>query len=199
MELASPERPEKENGGEPHNVPGARSREQIVTLDHQINSRIEALKLIKEWSAGMIVVQSGAIAVVGAMLGTVPTWFALALVIYLLLVLVASIYVGAVAVVGTIPFITQSIPDDPTCDVYSRRGGLKNYRVELAALSLGDQCILQSNLFVLSLIIFSLFVVCRSSQWASGIGLLVSIAATLLILAPMWRNYVGRIRNTPGS
>ncbi len=140
------------------------------TNDHQedptgqhISVRMEALKLIKDWSAGLIVVQSGAIAVVGAFLQTVPSGWRLVLVVILLLSLIASIYIGAVAVIGTIPSIAQTLPEKPDCDIYACVGKLQRsyFGARWANRKLGDLCMLQARLFTLSLILFAIFAVSR--------------------------------------
>ncbi|MDQ3816443.1 MAG: hypothetical protein M3362_01980 [Acidobacteriota bacterium] len=128
-----------------------------------ISVRLEALKLIKDWSAGLIVVQSGAIAVVGAFLQTVPSGWRLGLVIILLLSLITSIYIGAVAVIGTIPYIAQTLPEKPECDIYACAGGLEKAYVGkgLTNRNLGQLCLLQARLFTLSLVLFAIFAVSR--------------------------------------
>jgi hypothetical protein len=131
------------------------------TVNQNITTRLEALKLIKDWSAGLIVVQSTAIAVVGAFLQTVPSGWRLWLVIALLLSLIISIYIGAVAVIGTIPYITQRLPENPDCDIYTHAGGLKTTHKGLATLSLGQLCLWQARLFTISLVLFAIFAVSR--------------------------------------
>lgn len=126
-------------------------------MNQDIQVRLEALKLIKDWSAGLIVVQSGAIAVVGALLKAVPTGLNLALVLALLLLLIASIYMGAVSVIGTVPYIVQNLPKDPQCDIYAQSGGIA--KGPLGTLTLGRLCLLQAHLFVGSLLLFGLFAV----------------------------------------
>src|SRR5947209_5146856 len=118
--------------------------------NQQLTARLEALKLVKEWSTGLIVVQSGAIAVIGAFLQNVPTGWRLILVIALLASLIASIYIGAVALLGTIPYIAQNIPKHPEQDIYYWEGGLEKTRFSLGNLRLGSMCLWQSRLFTLS-------------------------------------------------
>lgn len=128
-------------------------------MNQDIQVRLEALKLIKDWSAGLIVVQSGAIAVVGALLKAVPTGWPLALVIVLLFSLIASIYMGAVSVIGTVPYIAQNLTKDPQCDIYAQSGGIA--KGPLGTLTLGRLCLLQTHLFVVSLLLFGIFAVFR--------------------------------------
>jgi hypothetical protein len=129
--------------------------------DDNIAVRVEALKLVKDWSAGLIVVQSGAIAVIGALLKTVPTGGLLILVILLFTSLIASIYIGAVAVNGTIPYIVQILPTQKNCDIYAQKGGLKS-KSGLTHFTLGKLCLLQARIFIVSLILFAVFAIWRS-------------------------------------
>jgi hypothetical protein len=134
------------------------------TADHstqQISARLEALKLVKEWSAGLIVVQSGAIAVIGAFLQTVPSGWRLGLVIALLALLIFSIFIGAVAVLGTLPYIVQNLPNHPEQDIYDWRGGIEKSLLPFAKLRLGSLCLWQSRLFIMSMILFAIFAVSR--------------------------------------
>jgi hypothetical protein len=108
---------------EAHPLPPQAANQQ-ATRAEKITARLEALKLVKEWSSGLVVVQSGAIAVIGAVFKTVPTGWSLALVIVLLVTLISSIYVGAVAVAGTVPYIVQSLPTNPDGDIYEQTGGM---------------------------------------------------------------------------
>ncbi|MFH1303548.1 MAG: hypothetical protein ABIK07_21040, partial [Planctomycetota bacterium] len=125
-----------------------------ITMNEHVLVRIEALKLVREWSTGLIVIQSSAIAIVGALLNETPAGWYLFLVAALLVSLVISIWFGAVSVVGTIPYITQNLPENPASDIYSQRGGI-------GKLTLGQQCMLQGYLFVFSLALFSLTLVMR--------------------------------------
>ncbi|WP_254956268.1 MULTISPECIES: transposase, partial [unclassified Cyanobium] len=73
-------------------------------------NHLEALKLVRDWSSGLILVESAAIGVVGTLLRQSPTgWYGL-LTALLLVSLVGSIWVGAVWVVGTIPSIAEKLP-----------------------------------------------------------------------------------------
>lgn len=72
--------------------------------------QLEAFKLLKEWSTALVVVQSGAIAVIGALLKESNTvielpYFGLSLICF-----VGSILVSA-HVVGTIPYNVQRLPE----------------------------------------------------------------------------------------
>lgn len=128
-------------------------------MTEDIEIRIEALKLIKEWSSGLLFVQSAAIGVVGTMLTVAPIGWSLAVAIALFAALIFSIYIGAVCVVGTIPYIVQNLSTNPTCDIYSQRGGLKEkwWRIR----NLGEFCLLQAHLFVVSLVLFAVFAIFR--------------------------------------
>jgi hypothetical protein len=127
---------------------------------------LEALRLVKEWSQGLVVVQSAAIGVIGALLKQPPTGLQLLVTILLLLSLVFSIWVGAVGVSGTVPFIAQRLPmlltQDPHLDIYAQKGGLTGAGKKALGSSLGDQCVMQSRSFMLSLMLFSLFILLLS-------------------------------------
>ncbi|MBW4529447.1 MAG: hypothetical protein KME02_02045 [Aphanothece saxicola GSE-SYN-MK-01-06B] len=121
------------------------------------SNHLEALKLVRDWSSGLIIVESAAIGVIGSLLRQSPTgWYGL-LTALLLVSLVGSIWVGAVWVVGTIPSIAEKLPTllqvEPQLSIYEQKGGLKGEHP-----SLGTQCRLQIRLFLLSLVLFSLFV-----------------------------------------
>lgn len=120
-------------------------------------NHLEALKLVRDWSSGLILVESAAIGVVGTLLRQSPTgWYGL-LTALLLVSLVGSIWVGAVWVVGTIPSIAEKLPmllqAEPHLSIYEQKGGLKGEHP-----SLGTECRLQIRLFLLSLVLFGLFV-----------------------------------------
>lgn len=127
-----------------------------------ISARLEALKLVREWSAGLVVIESGAIAVLGALLKEPPTGGYLVLVVALLISMITSIWFGAVSVAGTIPFVVQNLPKNPVCDIYKQRGGI-------GKLCLGHQCMLQEHLFVLSLVLFAVVLVIRPSTEATSL------------------------------
>jgi hypothetical protein len=128
---------------------------------------LEALKLVKEWSQGLVLVQSAAIGVIGALLKQPPSGWHLLVTLLLLACLVFSIWVGAVGVSGTVPSIAQRLPTllarDPHLDIYAQKGGLTGAANKVLGKSLGDQCIQQSNSFILSLVLFSLFILSLSS------------------------------------
>jgi len=124
---------------------------QPATTAEKISARLEALKLVKDWSSGLVVVQSGAVAVIGALLKSVPSGWSFWLVIALLASLILSIWMGAVSVAGTIPYIVQKLPGDPDLDIYAQQGGMGGPK-------LGTQCLCQSGLFILSLILFGVFI-----------------------------------------
>lgn len=128
---------------------------------------LEALKLVKEWSQGLVLVQSAAIGVIGALLKQPPSGVHLLLTILLLACLVFSIWVGAVWVSGTVPSIAQRLPallaQNPDLDIYRQKGGLTGAGKKVLGQTLGDQCMLQSNSFIVSLVLFSLFILSLSS------------------------------------
>lgn len=132
-------------------------------MKEAIEAKLEALKLIKDWSTALLVVQSAAIGVVGTLVEKhPPSGSGLWLVIALFASLILSIYIGGVCVNGTIPYIAQNLPNNPTCDIYTERGGLRSRRGQLRA-TLGSFCMWQARLFVISLILFAVFVVSRTS------------------------------------
>ena len=135
-----------------------------MTMTEDITVRIEALKLVKEWSIGLIVVQSGAVAVIGTLLNQPPTGWFLVLVIALFISLIASIWFGAVSVVGTIPFIVQKLPENPKCDIYEHKGGIGKF-------TLGQQCSYQERLFIISLLLFAVTVTLRPSSKSEAVVL----------------------------
>ena len=135
--------------------------------------KLEALKLIKEWSKGLIVIQSAAIVVVGSLLqNKPPTLIPLLIVIALFFFLIASIYMGAVSIIGTIPYIVQNLPQQhiiqnlpqqPELDIYERKGGLKlKHWLFLEEKNLGKQCMFQANFFSISLVLFAVFMIVHS-------------------------------------
>ncbi len=70
---------------------------------------------------------------------------------------------GAVSVVGTIPYIVQNLPNDPQEDIYKKKGGLKYKKfLFIKEKNLGDQCTLQANLFIISLIFLVIFMIVHS-------------------------------------
>lgn len=89
-----------------------------ATRAEQIAARLEALKLVKEWSSGLVVIQTAAIGVVGGLFKSVPIGPALYLLIALLASLTLSVCTGAVSVMGTIPYIVENLPGDPDKDIY---------------------------------------------------------------------------------
>jgi hypothetical protein len=75
-------------------------------------------------------------------------------------VLVAAVYVGAVAVAGTLPYIVQNLVRNPTSDIYSLHGGIPKGLI--AKLNLGQLCLLQARLFALSILLFAAFALARA-------------------------------------
>jgi hypothetical protein len=128
---------------------------------HDVEARLEALKLVKDWSTALLVVQSGAIAVMGGLIEKrPPSGWLLGVVVAVFCTLILSIYLGAICVIGTIPYIAQHLPGSPTSDIYEGRGGL--VRGGRPSPTLGTYCIWQSRLFLWSLILFALFVIGRT-------------------------------------
>jgi hypothetical protein len=128
-------------------------------IARHISVRIDALKLIKDYSAAIVVVQTALIAVIGAMLRLpAPSWLN-ALAIVLLATLIGSIYVGAVTIAGTVPYIVQTLADNPRCSIYDQAGGIR--RGWLAKRPLGALCLLQAHLFVAGLLLFAWFALSR--------------------------------------
>jgi len=125
-------------------------------MKEETEVRLEALKLVKDWSTGLLFVQSAAIGVVGALCEKhSPHGWLLGLTVALFASLVSSIYLGAVCVVGTLPAIAQRLPENPGCDIYAERGGLRRgFRP-----TLGKYCLWQAQLFILSLILFAVFAI----------------------------------------
>ncbi len=94
-----------------------------VPDDSKLVYQLEDLKLVKEWSTGLIFVQSAAIAVVGGLLqNKPPNIISLLIAIILFVFLIVSILMGAVSVVGTIPYIVQNLPNDIEEDIYQKKG-----------------------------------------------------------------------------
>lgn len=130
-----------------------------MSSTHDTSNYLEALKLVKDFSNGLVVVQSAAIGVIGTLLKQPPSGWHLIVTISLLLSIIYSIWVGAVWISGTIPYIVQNLPSklvskqskNEVFDIYSERGGV-------GGPALGTQCQLQSNLFILSLALFALFI-----------------------------------------
>jgi hypothetical protein len=128
-------------------------------ITRQIGVRIDALKLVKDYSAAIVIVQSGLIAVIGSLLkAPAPAWFTW-LTIMLLATLICSIYVGAVTIAGTVPYIVQTLADNPACSIYDQAGGIA--RGWLATRPLGTLCLLQAHLFVAGLLLFAWFALAR--------------------------------------
>jgi len=133
-----------------------------MAINLDTSTHMEALKLVREWSSGLVLVQSGALAVMGALLKQRPEGWHLLITILLIITLVFSIWVGAVWVSGTIPSIAQRLPhllaNNPGLDIYSESGGLLRRRLFYSNSRLGDECQLQSVSFMLSLLLFALFI-----------------------------------------
>lgn len=124
-------------------------------IARQINVRLEALKQIRDYSASLVVIQSGFVAVIGVLLKTSSTSGSIYLGI-LFAVLIVSIYFGAVVVAGTVPYIVQRIADNPGCDIYKETGGIP--KGKLAKQPLGKLCLLQAHLFIGVLVLFAVFI-----------------------------------------
>lgn len=126
-------------------------------IARQINVRLEALKHIRDYSAFLVFIQSGFVAVIGSLLKTLTASGSIYLSI-LFAVLIVSIYFGAVVVAGTIPHIVQNIADKPDCNIniYDQTGGIP--KGWLAKQPLGKLCLWQAYLFVGVLVLFAIFV-----------------------------------------
>jgi hypothetical protein len=135
-------------------------------------NHLEALKLIKDWSSGLVVVQSAAIGVIGSLLKQPPSGLFLLLTACLLFSLIFSIWVGAVWVNGTIPYIVQQLPAllsrDPDLDIYQQTGGETDRKGNTRGLKLGEQCSLQSRFFVFSLVLLAVFIILLPPQSSSS-------------------------------
>ncbi len=126
-------------------------------IARQINVRLEALKHIRDYSASLVAIQSGFIGAIGLLLkSSSPSLSGTCYLIVLFAALIFSIYVGAVAVVGTVPCIVQKIANQPDCDIYEQAGGIPKGR--LATQKLGKLCLLQAHLFVGVLVLFAIYV-----------------------------------------
>ncbi|NJM13301.1 MAG: hypothetical protein HC889_16780, partial [Synechococcaceae cyanobacterium SM1_2_3] len=111
-------------------------------IARQINVRLEALKQIRDYGSSLVVIQSGLIAVIGLFLRTSsPSLWVTVYLFILFAALIFSIYIGAVAVAGTVPHIVQKIANQPDCDIYEQTGGIpKGWP---AKEPLGKLCLLQ--------------------------------------------------------
>jgi hypothetical protein len=94
-------------------------------LENKYTPFFEALKLLKEWSTALVVIQTGAIAVLGGLvkdgkiLGSF-SWLTTSLVCFLASILIAA------NVIGAIPPIVQKLPElvDKYGDIYKMRNYL---------------------------------------------------------------------------
>lgn len=126
-------------------------------MTEEVEVRMEALKLVKEFSVALIVLQTAAIGVAGSLLEKhPPAGWSLGLTAAMFAAFLVSIYIGAVCVIGTIPAIAQKLPASPGRDIYSMTGGLGGE----SRWTLGRFCLWQAHLFMLSLVLFILFVLC---------------------------------------
>lgn len=119
-----------------------------------MNPHFEALKLLKEWSTALVVVQSGAMAVIGSMVkdgnvGTAKPYLAMAIICFLFSILVAA------NVVGAIPKIAQNLPVlvERYGDIYKMRN---SFGIPLTCLALAEHL-----LFALGVISFAAFLCLR--------------------------------------
>jgi hypothetical protein len=130
------------------------------------SSHSEALRLVQGWSQGLVLVQSAALGVIGALLQEPPRGLSLLVTLLLLASLLFSIGVGTVWVSGTVPSIAQRLPlllaQDPQLDIYAQKGALTGPGRRALGPTLGDQCLLQANSFLLSLLLFCLLLLLRS-------------------------------------
>jgi hypothetical protein len=131
------------------------------------SNHLEALKLVKDWSSGLVVVQSAAIGVVGSLLKQPPSdCLHLIITMVLLGTLIFSIWLGAVGVSGTVPYIAQNLSSlqakanaqNKDLDIYAQKGGIASDP------DLGMQCRLQSYSFIFSLFLFAVFILSLPPQ-----------------------------------
>lgn len=96
--------------------------------DQKWTPYLEAIKLLKEWSTALVVIQTGALAVLGGLVKdgnvTNPTsWLASSLGFFLASILVAA------HVIGAIPLIVQHLPQlaERHGDIYTKCGTFSGY------------------------------------------------------------------------
>jgi len=100
-----------------------------------MNYHFEALKLLKEWSTALVVVQTGTLALLGSLLqaGKVreSTWLAVALACFVVSMLFAA------NVLGAIPGLVQDLPQlvERHGDIYRMRNRIG---IPLTVLALGE-------------------------------------------------------------
>lgn len=126
-------------------------------MSENVEVRLEALKLVKEFAVVLIVLQTAAIGVAGKLLENhAPEGWRLALTAAMFAAFLAAIYIGAICVIGTIPAIAQKLPAAADRDIYGMTGSLDGE----GRWTLGRFCLWQAHLFMLSLGLFVVFVLC---------------------------------------
>jgi hypothetical protein len=80
-----------------------------MTPDCNMELHIEALKLLKEWSTSLVLVQCGALAVIGGIIrnpidSNNRKWLSISAVCFLLSI------ISSASVVGAIPYIVEKLP-----------------------------------------------------------------------------------------
>ena len=126
-------------------------------MSEDVEVRLEALKLIKEFAVALIVLQTAVIGVAASLLEKhPPEGWRLAFTAAMFAAFLVAIYIGAVCVIGTIPAIAQKLPAAAGRDIYGMTGGLSGE----GRWTLGRFCLWQAHLFMLSLVLFVLFVLC---------------------------------------
>ncbi len=132
---------------------------ELVPLDSEcsppkdISHYIAALTLLKDWANSVITVQSGLIAVTGALLKDVVSSMARRWAVITMSILVVGIVFGS-NVVGSLPIIAQNLRIVCTNNIYSEIGNL--------GFPLGFSTTLFVFCFVAGLIAFAIFVIKRS-------------------------------------
>ena len=128
-------------------------------MNDRMQSRLEALKLVKEWSNALVIVQSGAIAVIGALLPRLGSNTPILIVVaFLFITMISGIVVGVNFVMGTIPYIVQNVSSKKNWDIYEQCGGIRSDKFKFSKENLGKYCLWQSNFFIASLILFAVLV-----------------------------------------
>jgi hypothetical protein len=131
------------------NVPDPKDLVPQPPTDTEFQCRVEALKQIREWSSGLISIQTAGVAAIGLWLqreaGDWSFWWS----VLALFTLLASILIGAVFLGSTIPYAIAHVPyrRRDESDIFHYIGGRGKY-------SIGTWVKLQSILFFVSLVAF---------------------------------------------
>lgn len=132
----------------------------------------EALKLLKEWSTALVVIQTGAMAVLGGLVkngvkADAFPWLVTSLVCFLVSILVAA------HVIGAIPPIMQKLPElvERYGDIYK----MPNFfRIPIWVLAFSEHI-----LFIVGLVSFGLFVFYQAGDAGAANHALNSIGVSL--------------------